>query len=70
MTRYFAMKSCPKTTRHRLLFGDGEGFEQCWIVGYWEPSEKRWMHAFGPRGKVYPVCWAKLPVPPKPGREP
>lgn len=59
------IETAPKQDgKHVLLFGDGDDFEECVIVGWWDVDRDRWMPFHG-YAQVNPTHWMPLPEPPK-----
>ena len=48
---------------HILLFGNGDGFSECVIVGYWDDNAECWL-CFNGFGFVEPTHWMPLPEAP------
>lgn len=53
--------------QHVLLHGDGENFEDCTVVGYWDEDKRRWM-PFDGFALMRPTHW--MPLPAAPGATP
>lgn len=49
---------------HILLFGNGECFRECAVVGYWDDNAERWLH-FNGHGFLEPTHWQPLPELPR-----
>lgn len=49
--------------RDVLLFGDGDSFDLCMFVGFWDNDAKKWC-PFDGNESVQPTHWMPLPRPP------